>query len=80
MYSTRDGRLTPTAPTYEDMGIETSLSMSPEESSTGLSAAVGGIESEQVSQPPATKAEGLVTNVALPSSIETRPKVVNEMW
>ena len=25
MYSTRDGRLTPTAPTYEDMRIETSL-------------------------------------------------------
>ena len=78
MYSTRDGRLTPTAPTYEEMRIETSLSVSPEESSTGLSAAVGGIESEQVSQPPATNAEGLVTNVAPPSSIETRPKVVSE--
>ena len=78
MYSTRDGRLTPTAPTYEEMRIETSLSVSLEESSTGLSAAVGGIESEQVSQPPATNAEGLVTNVAPPSSIETRPKVVSE--
>ena len=73
MYSTRDGRLTPTAPTYEEMRIETSLSMSPEESSTGLSAAVGGIESEQVSQPPATNA-----NVTPPSSIETRPKVISE--
>ena len=78
MYSTRDGRLTPTAPTYEEMRIETSLSVSLEESSTGLSAAVGGIESEQVSQPPATNAEGLVTNVAPPSSIETRPKVISE--
>ena len=78
MYSTRDGRLTPTAPTYEGMRIETSLSVSPEESSTGLSAAVGGIESEQVSQPPSTNAEELVTNVAPPSSIETRPKVVSE--
>ena len=78
MYSTRDGRLTPTAPIYEDMRIETSLSVSPEESSAGLSAAVGGTESEQVSQQPSTNAEGLVTNVAPPSSIETRPKVVSE--
>ena len=78
MYSTRDGRLTPTAPTYEEMRIETSLSMSPEESSTGLSAAVGGTESEQVSQQPSANAEGLVTSVAPPSSIETRPKVVSE--
>ena len=78
MYSTRDGRLTPTAPTYEEMRIETSLSMTPEESSSGLSAAMGGTESGQVSQPPATNAEGLVTNVAPPSSIETRPKVVSE--
>ena len=78
MYSTRDGRLTPTVPTYEDMRIETSLSMSPEESSAGLSAAVGGIASEQVSQQPSTNAEGLVTNVAPPSSIETRPKEVSE--
>ena len=78
MYSTRDGRLTPTAPTYEDMRIETSLSVTPEESSAGLSAAVGGTESEQVSQQPSTNAEGLVTNVAPPSSIETRPKVVSE--
>ena len=78
MYSTRDGRLTPTVPTYEDMRIETSLSVTPEESSAGLSAAVGGTESEQVSQQPSTNAEGLVTNVAPPSSIETRPKVVSE--
>ena len=78
MHSTRDGRLTPTVPTYEDMRIETSLSVSPEESSAGLSAAVGGTESEQVSQQPSTNAEGLVTNVAPPSSIETRPKVVSE--
>ena len=78
MYSTRDGRLTPTVPTYEDMRIETSLSMTPEESSAGLSAAVGGTESEQVSQQPSTNAEGLVTNVAPPSSIETRPKVISE--
>ena len=78
MFSTREGRLTPTAPTYEDMRIETSLSMTPEESLEGLSAAVGGTESEQVSQQPSTKADGLETTVAPPSSIETRPKVVSE--
>ena len=78
MYSTREGRLTPTAPTYEDMRIETSLSMTPEESLEGLSAAVGGTEIEQVSQQPSTKADGLETTVAPSSSIETRPKVVSE--
>ena len=78
MYSTRDGRLTPTAPTYEDMRMETSLSVTPEESVEGLSAAVGGTESEQVSQQPSTNVEGLVTSVAPPSSIETRPKVISE--
>ena len=78
MYSTRDGRLTPTAPAYEDMRIETPLSVTPEESLEGLSAAVGGTESERVSQQPSTNADGLVTNIAPPSSIETRPKVVSE--
>ena len=78
MYSTREGRLTPTAPAHEDMRIETSLSVTPEESLEGLSAAVGGTESEQVSQQPSTKADALETTVAPPSSIETRPKVVSE--
>ena len=78
MFSTREGRLTPTAPTYEDMRIETSLSVTPEESLEGLSAAVGGIESEQVNQQPSTKADGVETTVAPPSSIETKPKVVSE--
>ena len=52
--------------------------MTPEESLEGLSAAVGGTESEQVNQQPSTKADGLETTVAPPSSIETRPKVVSE--
>ena len=78
MFLTREGRLTPTAPAYEDMRMETSLSMTPEESLEDLSAAVGGTESEQVSQQPSTNVEGLVTSVAPPSSIETRPKVVSE--
>ena len=78
MFSTKEGRLTPTAPTYEDMRIETSLSMTPEESLEGLSAAVGGTESEQVNQQPSTKADSVETTVAPPSSIETKPNVVSE--
>ena len=78
MYSTRDGRLTPTAPAYEDMRIENPLSVTPKESLEGLSAAVGGTEGERVSQQPSTNVDGLVTNIAPPSSIETRPKVVSE--
>ena len=78
MFSTKEGRLTPTAPTYEDMRIETSLSVTPEESLEGLTAAVGDTESEQVNQQPSTKADGLETTVAPPSSIETKPKVVSE--
>ena len=50
MFSTREGRLTPTAPSYEDMRMETSLSVTTEDSSSGLSAAIGGTESEQVGQ------------------------------
>ena len=78
MYSTRDGRMTPTAPTYEDMRIETSLSVTPEDSLEGLSAAVEGTEGDQVRSPITTNVTELVTtSVAPPSSIETRPKLVN---
>ena len=78
MYSTRDGRVTPTAPTYEDMRIETSLSMTPEDSLEGLSAAMGGAEGDQVSSPFSANVEKLVTTVAPPGSVETRPKIVSE--
>ena len=46
MFSTIDGQLTPTAPTYEDMKTETPLDVTLEESLEGLSAAVGGIEEQ----------------------------------
>ena len=50
--STREGRLTPTAPSYEDMRMETSLSMTTRILfMEGLSAAIGGTESEQVRSP-----------------------------
>ena len=78
MYSTIDGRLTPTAPAYEDMRTETPLNVTPEESLEGLSAAVGGTEDDRATQPPSDNVEGLVTNVAPPISVETRPKVISE--
>ena len=78
MYSTIDGRLTPTVPAYEDMRTETPLNVTPEESLEGLSAAMGGTENERVIQQPSDNAEGLVSSVAPHISIETRPKVINE--
>ena len=73
MYSTIDGRLTPTAPVYEDMRTKTPLNVTPEGSLGGLSAAMGGIESERVTQQPSDDAEGSVSSVAPPISIEIRP-------
>ena len=78
MYSTIDGRLTPTVPTYEDMRTETPLNVTPEKSLEGLSAAVGVTGSERATQQPPAHVEGLVTNIAPPISIETRPKVISE--
>ena len=77
MYSTIDGRLTQMAPAYTDMDTETPLNVTSEESQEGLSAAVGGIEDERATQQPSNVAKGLVTSVAPPSSIETRPKVIS---
>ena len=57
MYSTIDGRLTPTAPTYEDMKIGTPLHRTPEESMEGLSAAVGDTVIEEDTQQPSTNAD-----------------------
>ena len=78
MYSTIDGRLTPTVPTYKDMRTETPLNMTPEESLEGLSAAVGGTENESATQQLPDNVEGLVSSGAPPISIETRPKVISE--
>ena len=78
MYSTIDGRLTPTAPVYKDMRTETTLNVTSEESLGGLSAAVGGTENGRATQQPSNNAEGLVTNVAPPISVETQPKVISE--
>ena len=39
---------------------------------------MGGTEDNRATPPPSDNAEGLVTNVAPPISVETRPKVISE--
>ena len=67
MYSTIDGKLTPTAPVYEDMRTETPLNVMAEESLGGLSVAMGGIEASNVTQQLSDDARGPVPNVVPPS-------------
>ena len=80
MYSTIDGRLTPTAPVYEDMRMESPLQVTPEGSQGGLSAAMGGTEDVQVTQQLSDKAKRPISNVTSPVTEvpETSPKVVHE--
>ena len=81
MYSTIDGRLTPTTPVYEDMRMETPLQVTPERSQGGLSAAVGGTEDVQETQHLSDKAKRPIPNVASPAIevSETSPKVIQEI-
>ena len=78
MYSTKDRRLTPTAPAYEDMKIETPFHVTPAESQEGLSAVVGGIETEGGTQQPSDHIEGSESSVVPPISIEIRPDVIED--
>ena len=80
MYSTIDGKLTPTVPVYEDMRTETPLNVTPEESLGGLSAAMGGIEERTVTQQLSEDMIGPLGNVVPPAvdESETNPKVINE--
>ena len=78
IYSTIDGKLTPTAPVYEDMRIETPVHVTPEESLEGLSAAIRGIEDSRVTQQPPDNTKRPVANVASPEVSETNPKVIDE--
>ena len=52
--------------------------MTPAESQEGLSAAVGGIETERVTQQPSDHTEGSESSVVPPVSIEFRPDVIEE--
>ena len=78
MYLTIDGRLTPTAPVYQDQRMETPLHVTPEESLGGLSAAMGGTEDSKVTQQPSDNARTPVSNVVPPEVSETSPKVISE--
>ena len=78
MYSTIDGRLTPTAPVYKDIRTETPLHVTPEESLGGLSAAMGNIENSRDTQQHSDNTKGPVFNVAPPEVSETSPKVISE--
>ena len=78
MYSTIDGRLTPTAPVYKDQRMETPLHVTPEESLGGLSAAMGGTEDSKVIQQPFDDVKRPISNVVPPEVSETSPKVISE--
>ena len=79
MYSTMDGHLTPTAPVYEDMRIDTPLNVTTEESPSDLPAAIGGIEERDIRLPIQDDTRGLISNAASPNTdvLETSPKVIN---
>ena len=78
MYSTIDGKLTPTTPVYEDMRMETPLHVTPEESLEGLSAAIGGVEDSTATQQSTNNTKRPVSHVVSPDIAETCPKVVRE--
>ena len=78
MFSTREGRLTPTAPTYEDMRTVTPFHVTTAESQEGLSAAEGGVEIKRVTQQPSDHTEGSESSGVPPISIEIRPDVIEE--
>ena len=77
VFSTKGGRLTPTAPAYEDMRTATPFHETPAKSQEGLSAAEGGIEIEREKQP-LDHTEGSESSVVPPISIEYRPDVIEE--
>ena len=78
VFSTREGRLTPTAPAYEDMRTATPFHVTTAESQEGLSAAEGGVVIERVTQQPSDHTEGSETSGVPPISIEIRPDVIEE--
>ena len=80
MFSTIDGHLTPTAPVYEDMRTETTVTVPPGESLSDLPAAVGGMEERENTQQTNDKERHPTSNVAPPAAEipETHPKVINE--
>ena len=78
IFSTREGRLTPTVPAYEDMRTATPFHGTTVESQEGLSAAEGGEEIERITQQPSDHIEGSESGGVPPVSIEYRPDASEE--
>ena len=77
-YSTREGRLTPITPAYEDMRTATPFHGTTVESQEGLSATEGGEESEKVTQQPSDPIEESESRDVPPISVEYRPDGIEE--
>ena len=81
MYSTISGHLTPTAPRYEDMRMDSTLNVTPEGSLCDLPAAVGG--TEEIAEYPKTQlkvaAERGPTQVESPRRIEKQERKAEKM-
>ena len=77
-YSTREGRLTPITPAYEDMRTATPFHGTTVESQEDLSATEGGEESEKVTQQPSDPIEESEPRDVPPISVEYRPDGIEE--
>ena len=77
-YSTREGRLTPITPAYEDMRTATPFHGTTVESQEDLSATEGGEESEKVTQQPSDPIEESESRDVPPISVEYRPDGIEE--
>ena len=77
-YSTREGRLTPITPAYEDMRTATPFHGTTVESQEGLSATEGGEESEKVTQQPSDPIEESESRDVPTVSVEYRPDGIEE--
>ena len=78
VFSTKEGRLTPTAPVYEDMRMATPYQVTTVESQEGLSVAEGGEEIERVIQKPSDPIDESESRDVPPVSVEYRPDVIEE--
>ena len=80
LYSTIGRHLTPTTPEYEDVRIDSTLGVTPEEALRDLPAAVEGIEAKETTQQIFDKGRSLPSDIAPPAAEipETNLKVITE--
>ena len=78
VFSTKEGRLTPTVPVYEDMRTATPYQVTTVESQEGLSVAEGGEKIERVIQKPSDPIDESESRDVPPVSVEYRPDVIEE--